>query len=138
MPGANRHIQPVALSLLVFADLPLYFYMKFLYEVHFIYTDLTFFLLANCRAPSGKKYHTDSCRMVNNFSAAVSIEKARQLGLQPCLICRPQNIYNGSTTTAKTSGQAATVQCKGKTKAGTRCRHMTRIANGYCYQHQPE
>mgnify|MGYP001176422979 CR=1 FL=1 len=50
MPGANRHIQPVALSLLVFADLPLYFYMKFLYEVHFIYTDLTFFLLANCRA----------------------------------------------------------------------------------------
>jgi Family of unknown function (DUF5763) len=90
------------------------------------------------KTPSGKKYHTDSCRMVNNFSEAITIEKARQLGLQPCLICRPLNIYNGSTTASKTSGQAASVQCKGKTKAGTRCRHMTRIANGYCYQHQPE
>ncbi len=90
------------------------------------------------KTPSGKKYHTDSCRMVNNFSEAITIEKARQLGLQPCLICRPQNIYNGSTTTTKPSGLATTVQCKGKTKAGTRCRHMTRIANGFCYQHQPE
>lgn len=90
------------------------------------------------KTPSGKKYHTDSCRMVNNFSEAITIEKARELGLQACLICRPQNIYAGSTPRAKTSGQAATVQCKGKTKAGARCRHMTRIANGYCYQHQPE
>ena len=31
-----------------------------------------------------------------------------------------------------------TVQCKGLTKSGTRCKHMTRIANGYCFQHQPD
>jgi hypothetical protein len=27
------------------------------------------------------------------------------------------------------------VQCKGITQSGTRCRHVTRIANGYCFQH---
>jgi hypothetical protein len=33
-------------------------------------------------------------------------------------------------------GCTATTQCFGLTKAGTRCKNMTRIANGYCFQHQ--
>ena len=41
------------------------------------------------------------------------------------------------TSTKTPQGQSTTVQCKGTTKAGTRCKHMTSIANGYCYQHQP-
>ncbi|WP_350028985.1 DUF5763 domain-containing protein [Flavobacterium terrisoli] len=35
-------------------------------------------------------------------------------------------------------GQSQTVQCKGTTKKGTRCKHMTSIANGYCFQHNPD
>lgn len=31
-----------------------------------------------------------------------------------------------------------TVQCKGTTKKGTQCKHMTSIANGYCFQHNPD
>lgn len=90
------------------------------------------------KTPSGKKYHVADCRMVKNVSAKITAADARELGLQPCKICNPQNIYTTALPLKKTQGQSATVQCKGKTKAGTRCRHRTSIGNGYCYQHQPE
>lgn len=35
----------------------------------------------------------------------------------------------------KLVGESASVQCKGNTQKGTRCKHKTRLANGYCYQH---
>lgn len=76
--------------------------------------------------------------MVKNVSEQITVSQARELGLQPCKICRPQNIYATSPTTNKAQGEGTTVQCSGTTKAGTRCKHMTRIANGYCFQHQPE
>ena len=77
--------------------------------------------------------------MVKNVSYEITVAQAKELGLQPCKICNPQNIYGGSSPASnKAQGQNTTVQCKGLTKAGTRCKHMTSIANGYCYQHQPE
>jgi hypothetical protein len=90
------------------------------------------------KTPSGQKYHLATCRMVKNVSEEITVSKAKELGLQPCKICNPQNIYNSSNSTKTPQGQNQTVQCKGITKAGTRCKHMTRIANGYCYQHQPK
>jgi len=90
------------------------------------------------KTPSGAKYHLASCRMVKNVSEEIMVEQAIQLGLQPCKICNPENIYTAGSGPSKAKGEAKkTVQCKGFTKAGTRCRHMTSIANGYCYQHQP-
>jgi hypothetical protein len=89
------------------------------------------------KTPSGAKYHLATCRMVKNVSEEISVSKAKELGLQPCKICNPQNIYAAGTTPHKAQGQNVTVQCKGFTKAGSRCKHMTSIANGYCYQHQP-
>lgn len=91
------------------------------------------------KTPSGEKYHLGSCRTVKNVSEEISIAQAKELGLQPCKVCNPQNIYaSGSSTTKKPAGESnSTVQCKGITKAGTRCKHMTSIANGYCFQHQP-
>ena len=88
------------------------------------------------KTPSGQKYHLASCHMVKNVSEKITIEKARQLGLQPCKICKPPEVLSGPSPD-KQQGQHTTVQCRGTTKAGTRCKHMTRIANGYCYQHQP-
>jgi hypothetical protein len=92
------------------------------------------------KTPSGAKYHLATCRMVKNVSEKITIEQARELGLQPCKICQPQNIYSeASAAPNKAKGQAPkTVQCKGITKAGTRCKHMTSIANGYCFQHNPD
>ena len=89
------------------------------------------------KTPSGAKYHLATCRMVKNVSDQISVAKARELGLQPCKICKPQDIYSSGSTSNKAQGQSETVQCKGITKAGPRCKHMTRIANGYCFQHQP-
>ncbi len=90
------------------------------------------------KTPSGAKYHLAGCRMVRNVSEEISITKAKELGLQPCKICNPANIYGSSLTPPhKAQGQDKTVQCKGMTKAGNRCKHMTNIGNGYCYQHQP-
>ena len=89
------------------------------------------------KTPSGAKYHLAICRMVKNVSEQITVDKARELGLQPCKICNPQNIYVSGSSSNKAKGQSVTVQCKGITKSGTRCKHMTRIANGYCFQHQP-
>lgn len=90
------------------------------------------------KTPSGEKYHLATCHTVKNVSEEISVGKAKELGLQPCKVCKPQNIYASGTPQKTPQGQSkATVQCKGTTKAGTRCKHMTSIANGYCYQHQP-
>lgn len=90
------------------------------------------------KTPSGSKYHLATCRMVKNVSEQITVSKAKELGLQPCKICKPGNIYASGSSTNKAQGQSVTVQCRGITKAGTRCKHMTSIANGYCYQHQPK
>lgn len=90
------------------------------------------------KTPSGQKYHLATCRMVKNVSEEITVSKAKELGLEPCKICKPQNIYGSGTSTNKPQGQSTTTQCKGTTKVGTRCKHMTSIANGYCYQHQPK
>jgi len=90
------------------------------------------------KTPSGAKYHLSTCRMVKNVSEEISTEKARELGLSACKICNPENIYAGNApVNHKAQGEDISVQCKGMTKSGNRCRHMTRIANGYCFQHQP-
>jgi hypothetical protein len=90
------------------------------------------------KTPSGQKYHLATCRMVKNVSEEITVTKAKELGLQPCKICNPVNIYSSGSSTKTPQGQSTTVQCQGTTKAGTRCKHMTSIANGYCYQHQPQ
>ncbi|HUP12009.1 MAG TPA: DUF5763 domain-containing protein, partial [Niastella sp.] len=61
-----------------------------------------------------------------------------ELGLDPCKICNPQVVSTQSLSSNTPRGKKETVQCRGLTKAGTRCRHMTSLANGYCYQHNPD
>jgi len=90
------------------------------------------------KTPSGKKYHLASCRMVENVSEKLSVEEAIAMGLEACKICHPEVKAASAPQPEKQQGQAASVQCKGFTKAGPRCRHQTRIANGYCFQHQPK
>ena len=89
------------------------------------------------KTPSGAKYHLATCRTVKNVSEEITITKARELGLEPCKICKPPAISSSNTSANKAQGQGATMQCRGTTKAGARCKHMTSIANGYCFQHQP-
>lgn len=90
------------------------------------------------KTPSGAKYHLANCHMVKNVSEAISLEKAAELGLEPCKLCRPQSTTVQPLINKKAQGKGDTRQCMSLTKAGTRCQHMTAIANGYCYQHQPK
>jgi len=77
--------------------------------------------------------------MVENVSEKISQAKANDLGLEACKICKPsQGFTQNLISKNKAQGQKQTVQCKGQTKAGTRCKHMTSIANGYCFQHNPD
>lgn len=90
------------------------------------------------KTPSGKKYHLAACRMVKNVSAELTVAQAQDIGLEPCKICSPPTgDAKKMPPLNKTKGTNKTVQCNGQTKAGNRCKHMTSIANGYCYQHQP-
>jgi hypothetical protein len=89
------------------------------------------------KTPSGAKYHLATCHMVKNVSEELTVSKAIELGLEPCKICKPQTL-NTTNFYKKPQGQNVTAQCLGTTKAGTRCKHRTSIANGYCYQHQPK
>lgn len=91
------------------------------------------------KTPYGKKYHLGNCRMVENTSESLSIPNAISRGLEACKICKPQsNISTQNFSSGnKTQGPSKTTQCAGTTKAGNRCKHMTSISNGYCFQHLP-
>ena len=100
------------------------------------------FIFANSQpvyyTPSGEKYHTENCRMVKNVSNKTDLSDAVEKGLTACKICQPVSTLGiSSSGKKKTPGTEATVQCKGTTKSGSRCKHKTSIGNGYCFQHQP-
>lgn len=105
----------------------------------FFQLGLSFFASAQLvyKTPSGAKYHLASCHMVKNASTKISLSEARGMGLEPCKICKPATLP-GAPSNKPAQGESNTVQCKGQTKAGARCKHMTSIGNGYCYQHQPD
>ena len=46
--------------------------------------------------------------------------------------------WSFSSITISTSSKSQSVQCKGITQAGTRCKRMTTNENGYCWQHQDQ
>ncbi|HQW11096.1 MAG TPA: DUF5763 domain-containing protein [Saprospiraceae bacterium] len=92
------------------------------------------------KTPSGEKYHLASCRMVENVSKKlVTSQDIKTYNLDPCKICKPPlpaRLSGGNSLTNKAVGEAAeSVRCRGITQEGSRCRHTTKLANGYCYQH---
>lgn len=111
--------------------------LRTIFVVSFLALSLIAFSQQFYATPTGTKYHLSTCRMVKNVSTKLSKDAVIKKGLQPCKICNPQNVYNISALPLKTAQGTAkkTVQCKAITKNGTRCKHMTSIANGYCFQH---
>jgi hypothetical protein len=91
------------------------------------------------KTPSGKKYHLSTCRMVENVSKKMlGSNDISEYKLTPCKICKPptkNNLVSSHSSINKAVGTSVSARCKGYTKKGTRCKHMTRLANGFCYQH---
>jgi hypothetical protein len=59
---------------------------------------------------TGKKYHTENCKYVQNGSSNISLESAIAKGYEPCKVCHP-----GSGETEKVSTSAP----KSKSSPGT-------------------
>ena len=120
---------------------------KSFYEIMMRYLLLTIFIAIQVslnaqnvyKTPSGKKYHLSTCRMVKNVSKQILTKNdLSTYNLDPCKICNPPiqtNLKSGNSRYNKAVGTSSSVRCKGQTKSGSRCKHMTKIANGYCYQH---
>ncbi|MCB9310387.1 MAG: hypothetical protein H6567_10050 [Lewinellaceae bacterium] len=91
------------------------------------------------KTPYGEKYHLSTCKLVENTSAKISLDKAKKMGLAPCKICKPQ-AHNGKQKKGyKEKGESKIKhRCLGKTKKGKRCKNTTKIANSYCFQHHPK
>lgn len=117
---------------------------------------LLFFILLGCTqnspaqtvytAKTGEKYHNANCRYLKHSKKEITLEQAINLGYQACSVCKPdsnaeqiQSLVSQSeqnTTSQKTVSQKTTAtQCTGKTKAGKRCKRLTKNASGRCYQH---
>ena len=101
---------------------------------------------------TGEKYHKSTCRYLKYSKYKIELEKAIQLGYDPCSVCKPPTkVSNTNNTTSSlkestetktttknptvSSKKAVATQCTGKTKAGNRCKRMTKNSNGRCYQH---
>lgn len=91
------------------------------------------------KTPYGEKYHLASCDMVENTSTKITLAEAQKMGLAPCKICKPLAHDGKQKKGNKEKGiSKIKYRCLGKTKKGTRCKHTTRIANSYCFQHHPK
>jgi len=91
---------------------------------------------------TGKKYHVESCRYLSRSSFPISLSDAIARGYTACSICNPPlqattNTLSNSQTKPRNSNsaQSVAVQCSAITKAGTRCKRMTKSPNGLCSQH---
>jgi hypothetical protein len=90
---------------------------------------------------TGTKYHRSSCQYLSKSKIAMQVDSASQAGYTTCSVCKPAANSNTGTTDQLVqpdpqTKSATTVQCSAKTKAGNRCSHMTKEANGRCWQHQ--
>lgn len=99
---------------------------------------------------TGKKYHTINCRHLKYSKKEITLERAKELGYSACKVYKPtQKIDDASTLTennpsssnqqkfsSNTSKKTVATRCTRKTKSGSRCKRMTKNANGRCYQHQ--
>ena len=94
---------------------------------------------------TGEKYHTANCRYLKHYKKEIPLEQAINLGYQACSVCKPetnpgktQNLVQSDPNTTYhgiVSPKTSATQCTGKTKAGKRCKRMTKNASGRCYQH---
>jgi hypothetical protein len=104
-------------------------------------------------AKTGTKYHKGSCHYLKHSKFETTLKKAKDAGYEPCSVCKPTRVVTNasesndglgimpkttktkSTPTTTETKQATSSQCTGKTKAGKRCKRMTKSVSGRCYQH---
>jgi len=95
---------------------------------------------------TGKKYHSANCQYLSKSKIAISLSDATAQGLTACSRCNPPTSTGQAVPPTQTAPQqqnnnpattkpAQTTQCTATTKAGARCKRMTKSSNGLCFQH---
>ena len=95
---------------------------------------------------TGEKYHKSTCHYLKNSKKEITLAMALEQGLTACSVCKPksdirisksvENSQQIKIAPESTVPKTTSTQCKGKTKAGSRCKRMTKAASGRCYQHE--
>jgi hypothetical protein len=94
---------------------------------------------------TGEKYHEQGCRHLKKSSLSINLSEALKRGYLPCGVCKPSTTLNStgidkknnstSSNSNKPVNETSSQQCTGKTKAGSRCKRLTKSSNGLCWQH---
>lgn len=96
---------------------------------------------------SGKKFHKQSCRFVQDSGIPIELKDAVSKSYEPCGVCKPggealsKDYYQwkASQDTVGQRNQAKTKvekkQCKGITQKGKRCKRNAEEGSDYCWQH---
>ncbi|WP_200979832.1 hypothetical protein [Echinicola sp. 20G] len=105
---------------------------------------------------TGSKYHKSSCKYLKYSSISLQLTEAKKKDYTACSVCKPSSVVTSnkagippmtasetnimtpakaSTTKSYLQSGATSVRCSGTTKAGSRCKRMTKSANGKCFQH---
>lgn len=96
---------------------------------------------------TGAKYHSEGCRYLSKSKIAIDLTDAIAKGYGACSVCKPPTKISSSTVpntkstnsevkkSTNSVSQSVSVQCSAITKAGTRCKRMTKSSNGLCWQH---
>jgi len=70
-----------------------------------------------------------------DFFYSLPDDKETQLEGTLCTACWQWSVHKSSSSGSHSSSDRPAVQCSGTTKAGARCKRMTKSENGRCYQH---
>ena len=95
---------------------------------------------------TGTKYHRETCRYLKYSKYVVGLKEAKEKGYAPCKVCRPSTTVSDHQKTDSSSFYPQKQQppikyttsrrCMATTKAGARCKRMTKNSNQRCWQHQ--
>lgn len=80
----------------------------------------------------------DSVEKVTGMDFFYQLPKDQQRIFESTVDLSKWSWTSTKTHSSKKEGSSTSVQCKGITKAGARCKNMTTNPNGYCYQHQSQ
>jgi hypothetical protein len=90
-----------------------------------------------CNVPKDVAISTEPLQLSQDSLRKQKPEKMPQLSLDTPKVIKQDSFHPKPPAGNITLAKDKTEQCKGLTKKGTRCKHYTSNANGYCYQHQP-
>ncbi|HNQ28358.1 MAG TPA: hypothetical protein PKL92_10635, partial [Aquaticitalea sp.] len=73
------------------------------------------------KTPSGKKYHTSTCKFVKNVSTELDISEAEKIHLTPCSQCGPKTKSAKSISNPKNTLGIKPNEAKGAKSTATQC-----------------